>query len=131
MASDVSLTPSGEINRHETRRLIASDKVEGTVVYSIDKERLGKIHNFMVDKISGRVDYAVMSFGGILGLGEAYHPIPWEKLEYDTALNGYVIDIDKNQLQGAPSYTDDSNPNWVDPSFGQRIDDYYGATTVF
>ncbi len=130
MPSDVSRTPSGEVNRDETRRLIASDKVEGTAVYSTARERLGKIHNFMVNKASGRVDYAVMSFGGIFGLGDSYHPIPWEMLKYDTELDGYVVDIDKDQLEGAPSFAAGSYPNWVDPAYGRGIDEYYGGPLV-
>lgn len=129
MPNDVSRTPSGGIDRTETRSLIASNKVEGTAVYNLQKEHLGKIHNFMVDKVSGQVDYAVMSFGGILGMGDSYHPIPWKMLQYDTNLGGYVVDIDRRQLEGAPSFFDDASVNWVDPAYGRRVDEYYGYGT--
>ena len=69
----------------ETHRLIASNKVEGTAVYNRQGEKLGSVYNFMVDKRSGKVEYAVMSFGGFLGMGDSYHPLPWSVLTYDTS----------------------------------------------
>ena len=94
----------------ETDRLIASDKVEGTAVYNRQGERLGSVYNFMVDKRSGQVEYAVMSFGGFLGIGDSYHPLPWKALTYDTGQGGYVVDLDKDRLQGAPSYAGQRGP---------------------
>jgi hypothetical protein len=117
---------TGAVATDETDRLIASDKVEGTAVYNRQGERLGSIYNFMVDKRSGQVEYAVMSFGGFLGIGDSYHPLPWKALTYDTSQGGYVVDLDKDRLQGAPSYSGSEAPDWSDPSFGRRIDDYYG-----
>ena len=67
----------------ETSSLIASDKVEGTSVYNAKGEKLGSIYNFMVDKRSGEVEYAVLQFGGVLGLGSDYYPLPWDVLDYD------------------------------------------------
>ena len=97
----------------ETDRLIASDKVEGTAVYNRQGEHLGKVYNFMVDKYTGQVAYAVMSFGGFLGIGDSYHPLPWKVLTYDTRMGGYVVDLDRDRLEGAPSYTASSLPNWL------------------
>jgi hypothetical protein len=111
----------------ETDRLIASNKVEGTAVYNRQGERLGTVHNFMVDKFTGQVAYAVMSFGGFLGMGESYHPLPWRVLTYDTNMGGYVVDLDKSKLEGAPSYTAANEPNWSDRDYGRRVDDYYGV----
>ena len=110
----------------ETDRLIASDKVEGTAVYNRQGERLGSIHNFMVDKRSGRVEYAILSFGGFLGIGDSYHPLPWKSLSYDTGQGGYVVDLDKRRLEGAPSYQRSDSPDWADPDYSRRIDDFYG-----
>ena len=76
----------GAIAADETDRLIASNKVEGTAVYNRTGKHLGEVYNFMVDKYSGQVAYAVMSFGGFLGIGEKYHPLPWKVLTYDTGL---------------------------------------------
>src|SRR3546814_19444780 len=88
----------------ESDRLIASNKVEGTAVYNRKGDRLGSVYNFMVDKRSGKIEYAVMSFGGFLGIGERYHPLPWSLLTYDTTQGGYLVDLDKDMLEKAPSY---------------------------
>jgi hypothetical protein len=117
---------AGAIATDETDRLIASDKVEGTAVYNRQGERLGSVYNFMVDKRTGQVPYAVMSFGGFLGLGDSYYPLPWKALTYDTGMGGYVVDIDKDRLQGAPSYAASEAVDWSDPTYGRRIDEYYG-----
>src|SRR5207342_3019656 len=82
MSNPDSQTP---LDTEETNRLIASDQVEGTAVYNTQAERLGSVYNFMVDKRSGQVEYAVMSFGGFLGMGDSYHPLPWKTLTYDTS----------------------------------------------
>ena len=119
---------AGSVATDETDRLIASNKVEGTAVYNRQGERLGEVYNFMVDKRSGKVEYAVMSFGGFLGMGQSYHPLPWRVLTYDTGKGGYVVDLDKDRLRGAPSYTGSEAPDWSDPAYGRRIDDYYGGS---
>ena len=71
-------------NRRETVSLIGSDKVEGTPVYGRDDNKIGTVQRVMLDKISGKVAYAVVSFGGFLGMGEDYFPMPWASLKYDT-----------------------------------------------
>ena len=83
--------------------LIESDRVEGTSVYG-PMEPYRSIKRLMIEKLSGKVTYAVMSFGGFLGLGEEEHTIPWNKLEYDTELGGYRTDITENQLRDAPTF---------------------------
>ena len=123
----MELDPKGEgVAIDETKRLIASSKVEGTPVYNRAGEQLGSILNFMVDKYTGQVAYAVMSFGGFLGLGEEHHPLPWKALAYDTRLGGYVVDLDADRLKDAPRYGAGDDP-FADPAYGQRLDDYYGA----
>jgi hypothetical protein len=109
----------------ETDRLIASNKVEGTAVYNRAGERLGGVYNFMVDKYSGQVAYAVLSFGGFLGIGEEYHPLPWKVLTYDTSMGGYVVDLDEETLRGAPKFARDETPDWGNRDLGTRIHDYY------
>src|SRR5690242_8118538 len=100
--SDATTSTSGTPATDETSDLIASNKVEGTAVYNTNGERLGTVYNFMVNKRSGQVAYAVMSFGGFLGIGESYHPLPWRALTYDTRQGGYVVDISRERLEGAP-----------------------------
>lgn len=108
---------------HEPNRCIASDRVEGTRVYSKQGEKLGTIRHFMVDKRSGQAQYAVMEFGGLLGMGSESYPIPWNMLDYDEGQGGYVVDIDKDKLEGAPRH--DQHTIW-DDIYGQRIYSYYG-----
>lgn len=115
-----------EIPTEETVRLIASDKVEGTRVYNLEGERLGNVRNFMIDKYSGDVAYAVMSFGGFLGMGERYHPLPWRALDYDTEMDGFVVDFERSTLERAPSYGVDDDPWSRDPSYGRTVCSYYG-----
>jgi hypothetical protein len=109
----------------ETSDLIASSKVEGTAVYNRNGEKLGSVYNFMVGKRSGRVAYAVLTFGGLLGLGESYYPLPWNALTYDTELGGYVVGINKSQLKNAPSYAAGQDP-FSNPSYRARINEYWG-----
>ena len=111
----------------ETSALISADKVEGTAVYNREGEKLGSIHTVMIDKVSGKVAYAVMSFGGFLGIGDRYHPLPWDVLTYDTSQGGYVVDRDRSMLEGAPTYGTSETPNWGDPGWNQQVHDYYGA----
>lgn len=109
----------------ETTRLIASNKVEGTAVYNRDGEKLGSVYNFMVDKRSGKAEYAVLSFGGLFGLGGDYYPLPWDLLTYDTGKGGYVVDIDKSLLERAPRYRQSEEPAF-DRDYGRGIYSYYG-----
>jgi hypothetical protein len=117
----------GAVATDETDRLISSDKAVGTAVYNRQGEHLGSVYNLMIDKYSGQVAYAVMSFGGFLGIGESYHPLPWRTLTYDTRKGGYVVDLDRRRLETAPSYTSSTVPNWSDRAYGHRIDDFYGV----
>jgi sporulation protein YlmC with PRC-barrel domain len=110
----------------ETSHLIASNKVEGTAVYGGDGRRLGSIHNFMVDKLTGRVEYAVMAYStGFLGMGTRYYPLPWRVLSYDKRAGGYRIDLTEGDLRHAPSFDRESEPRF-DRNYGSRVHDYYG-----
>jgi hypothetical protein len=117
---------SGEVATDETRNLISADKVTGTSVYNRQGEKLGSVYDLMLNKQSGQVAYAIMSFGGFLGMGESYHPLPWRALTYDTRQDGYVVDIDRKRLEAAPNSTASAEPNWADRSYGQSVDRYYG-----
>lgn len=111
----------------ETGNLISSEKVEGTNVYNGVGDTLGSIHALMIDKASGQVAYAIMSFGGFLGMGNQYHPLPWSVLKYDTNMGGYVVNLDKQQLEGAPAYDAGAEPDWRDRTYENKIHDYYGV----
>jgi hypothetical protein len=117
-----SQSPNGDV--------ISSEHVEGTQVYSANtSENVGEIHHLMIDKKSGRVAYAVMSFGGFLGLGESYYPVPWNALKYDTNLQGFVTGITAEQLKDAPGLADEQS--WSDREWGQRLHQHYGAPTYW
>ena len=109
----------------ETHDLIASDKVEGTDVYGTGDDKIGSIERLIIEKRSGRVSYAVMSFGGFLGIGHDHYPLPWAKLTYDEDLGGYRTDVSKEQVEGAPKYEND-NDDWSSAR-GRQIYDHYGV----
>lgn len=123
----MELDPSGEgVATDETRRLIASNRIEGTAVYDTDGEQLGTVMNFMVDKVTGQVAYVVMAFGGFLGLGESHHPLPWRALRYDVRLGGYVVDIDPKILADAPHHGAGDDP-FTDEAYGKAVDAHWPA----
>lgn len=107
--------------------VISSDRVEGTAVYSTTGDKLGSIDNLMIDKISGQVRYAVLEFGGFLGIGTDRYPLPWSTLKYDTQKDGYVVPLDKERLEKGPRYNEADVPAYNE-EYGRRVYDYYGAT---
>jgi sporulation protein YlmC with PRC-barrel domain len=108
-------------------RVIAASNVNGTNVYNNAGEKLGSVYDVMLDKFSGKVQYAVMSFGGFLGIGDKYHPLPWDQLTYDPNRGGYVVNLDRNRLEGAPAYAASEMRVW-DETRARDIDSYYGAS---
>lgn len=99
--------------------LISAGRVQGTAVYNTKGEHLGHVEDVMIHKVTGKVAYAVMAFGGFLGIGERYHPLPWSMLDYDVRQDGYVVPLDRDKLQGAPSYGRDelsyNDEEWREP----------------
>jgi len=114
-------------NRRETVSLIGSDKVDGTPVYGTDDSKIGTVQRVMIDKVGGKVAYAVISFGGFLGIGEDYYPVPWPQLKYDTGLGGYRIGVTQDQLKGAPKYGKSQEWDWANRENDRRVYDYYGT----
>jgi sporulation protein YlmC with PRC-barrel domain len=108
-------------------RVIAASNVNGTNVYNNAGEKLGSVYDVMLDKFSGKVQYAVMSFGGFLGIGDKYHPLPWDQLTYDPNQGGYVVNLDRRRLEGAPTYVANDMRVW-DETRARDIDSYYGAS---
>src|SRR6187402_2777847 len=105
----------------ENAGVISASKVTGTNVYNTEGDHLGEIHDVMLDKRSGRIAYAIMSFGGFVGIGEQYHPLPWATLKYDTRQGGYVVGLTREQLQGAPTFAANEMPAWGDRAYEARI----------
>jgi hypothetical protein len=118
------------MEERETYKLIGSDKVEGTAVYGAGDEKIGSIERVMIDKVSGQVSYAVLSFGGFLGMGHDHYPIPWRSLKYDTNLGGYRTGITQSQLEKAPKYSNDNAWNWEDRARTRAVNDYYGVAGI-
>jgi sporulation protein YlmC with PRC-barrel domain len=106
--------------------VISSGKVEGTEVFSIDGAKLGSIDDLMIDKRSGQVHYAVLEFGGFLGMSTDRYPMPWTLLKYEPTRGGYVVPLDKGALERAPKYRANENPNY-DPAYSSKINRYYDA----
>ena len=123
MSVESNLHTGQPLEMRETHSLIASDKVEGTAVYRSNGEKIGRIERVMIGKQSGKVGYAVMSFGGFMGIGEDYYPLPWSLLTYNPRLEGYEVNITDAQLKGAPKYS--THENWDWGSRARTIDDYY------
>jgi len=109
---------------HPNHQLISSEDVNGTEVYDLKGQQIGSIDHLMIDKLSGRVTYAVMSFGGFLGLGHSHYPIPWGALKYDTSLGGFVTGITERQLKDAPAFSDDA---WTDRNWEKSTYQHYNV----
>ena len=118
------MTTASTVDSKETVSLIGSDKVEGTAVYGADDKKFGKLERVMIDKISGKVAHAVLSFGGFMGMGEDYYPVPWSMLKYDTNLGGYRVTLTKDQLDKAPKYSKSTDWKWNHDN-DRRVYDYY------
>lgn len=98
----------------------------GNDVYNLKDEVLGDIKEIMLDMRTGRVSYAVLSFGGFLGMGEKLFAVPWNALTLDTQNKRFTLSGEKDRLESAPGFDQDSWPNMADPSWAKSIHDYYG-----
>lgn len=119
MASDVMTMP---------HQLIASDRVEGTAVRRPNGEMIGHIERLMIDKTSGKVSYAVLSFGGFLGMGTNLLPLPWGKLLYNPRFEAYELDVEDAELKRAPSFRADKDFDWGDRSQEAELHRFYGIS---
>jgi PRC-barrel domain len=117
-------------DERETGTLIGSDKVEGTAVYGPDDQEIGTIERVMIDKLNGKLSYAVLTFGGFLSIGDDHYPLPWQSLKYDTNLGGYRTCITLDQLKGAPKYANDDAFNWGDATRTRAVNEYCGVPLV-
>ena len=113
------------------RRLISADRVQGTPVYDRDGEKMGHIEDVMLDKLSGRVVYAIMSYGGFLGAGERYHPLPWPMLHYDAERQGYVVPLAKESLDDAPVLGRAQIDDHDDLGWAEEVHTHFGLPGPF
>jgi sporulation protein YlmC with PRC-barrel domain len=111
-------------------RLMGADTLIGNDVYNHKEENLGDIKEIMLDLHSGRVAYAVLSFGGFLGMGEKLFAVPWSALTLDTMNKRFVLSVDKERLANAPGFDKDNWPNMQDPIWSKEIHAYYGTTPI-
>lgn len=125
--TDTLTNPAGHAEA-TAATLVSSSDVTGTEVYGRDGSHIGTIDQLMIDKQSGKVAYALMSFGGFLGLGEDHHAVPWEKLNYDTSKHGFVTDITKEEVEGAPERHDDWH---ADRDWERRTHEHYGVPSYW
>ena len=114
-----------ETSTRQPHSLIASDRVEGTPVRRAGGEKIGTIARLMIDELSGNVAYAVLSFGGFLGMGQKHAPIPWARLSYDRTLGAYRLDLTDEELKQAPAVAADQEFDWGDRSREVEIHNYY------
>ena len=130
MADTYATSPvsSGTGQSTSSKALIESDRVEGTEVYAANRSHIGEIKRLMIDKKTGQVAYAVMGFGGFLGLGEESYTIPWGKLTYDTELGGYVTDLTSDQVKAAPDFYRGDEYGWSDRDKERDLHSYYGVS---
>lgn len=105
-------------------RLISADRVQGTAVYNSEGERLGAIDRIFIDKVSGQAEFATLAFGGVLGIGQKKHPLPWSVLTYDPSVEGFRVDLEKRILDAAPSY-DDEHLSGADASWETAVRGHY------
>lgn len=105
---------------------LSASTIIGDAVENSSGEHLGKIEELMIDVEQGRIAYAVLSFGGFMGLGDKLFAIPWNALRINTQEHKFVLEADKNTLEAAPGFDKDNWPDMADPSWGSDIHRYYG-----
>jgi len=105
---------------------LISARMDDVTVFDIDGRKIGNFHAAHIHRQTGLVEYAVLSIGGFLGLGQSYHPVPFRTLRYDEKLGGYIVAVTKALLDGSPSYRPDNAPTW-DAAYARRLTDYYAS----
>jgi sporulation protein YlmC with PRC-barrel domain len=108
-------------------RVLAADTLTGDKVVNLQNEDLGKIEHLMIDLGTGRIAYAVLSFGGFLGMGDKLFAIPWSALTVDTLEKRFILQVDKELLKRAPGFDKEQWPNMADRAWGTQVFKYYGA----
>lgn len=111
--------------------LMGADTLIGDDVYNHEDEQLGDIKEIMLDMRSGQIAYAVLAFGGMLGMGEKLFAVPWEKLTLDTINKRFLLDADKNQLKSAPGFDQGNWPDMTSADWNDQINQFYGTTSRY
>jgi sporulation protein YlmC with PRC-barrel domain len=111
--------------------LMGADTLLGNDVYNERGENLGAIKEFMIDMASGRIAYAVLSFGGFLGMGDRLFAVPWQALKLDTANKRFSLNVVKEKLKNAPGFDKDHWPSMADPAWATSVHSFYGVSKVY
>ncbi|OYY48943.1 MAG: photosystem reaction center subunit H [Methylophilales bacterium 28-44-11] len=106
-------------------QLMGADTLIGNDVYSRDEEDLGDIKEIMLDTVSGEIRYAVLSYGGFLGMGEKLFAVPWQALSLDTENKRFILDVDSSKLESAPGFDKNNWPNMADETWASSVHSYY------
>jgi sporulation protein YlmC with PRC-barrel domain len=107
---------------------IRAKKVIGTSVKDASGATIGRVEDIVLDKLSNNIMFAIVGFGGFLGIGEKFHPLPWSTLDYDEVEGGYVVNLTRQQLEAAPAYSMEELTQGDGTQFRERVYDYYKAT---
>jgi sporulation protein YlmC with PRC-barrel domain len=108
--------------------VLAASTLTGDRVRNSNGEDLGSIEEIMIDLPSGKVAYAVLSFGGFLGIGDKLFAIPWKAMRVDQGEHQFILDVDRKTLENAPGFDKDNWPDMADPAFGRDVHKHYGQT---
>jgi hypothetical protein len=109
---------------------IQATRVTGSPVFDAKGERVGQIEDIVLSKVEGQAAYAVLSFGGFLGIGHDHYPLPWSTLHYDPDRGGYVVNLTRERIEGAPSHAPGAEPDWGDPAWHTRVTDHYSRPVM-
>jgi sporulation protein YlmC with PRC-barrel domain len=109
--------------------LMGANTLTGEDVYNLQEEKLGDIKEFMLDMNTGQVAYAVLSYGGFLGMGEKLFAVPWDSLRLDTINKCFVLDVDKDKLKNAPGFDKDDWPDMSDTTWQNSVRSFYGSSS--
>jgi len=115
----------------QTPTTVSASKVIGEPVINLKNEDIGKIHELVIDCESGVLAYAVLSFGGFLGMGNKLFAIPWKALELSPTERKLILNVDKEKLKNAPGFDKENWPDFTDRSWGKTVHDYYGYDTYW
>jgi sporulation protein YlmC with PRC-barrel domain len=111
--------------------LMGADTLLGNDVYNAANEKLGSIKEFMIDMASGRISYAVLSYGGFLGMGDRLFAVPWRALKLDTVNHRFTLDASKEKLKNAPGFDKDHWPSMADRTWVSDVHTFYGVPSSF
>ncbi len=115
------------MTQEHSSNIVKSSEVIGVSVINTEKENLGKIEEIVLNKITGQVHYVVLSFGGLLGMGDKYFAFPWKSISYSPEDKSFILNVSKDKLEDAEGFDKDHWPDMSDEQWGKDINDLYGG----